>query len=271
MEEFFNNLWATLAQIGTTFGMKLIGAAVVLIVGLKLSKWVVGIWKRSRGYKKIDNTVAHFLANVFKAVLYTIVIITSVIMIGIPAASIITILGSAGVAIGLALQGSLSNLAGSIMLMIFRPFKIGDYIEGNGVAGTVEDISMFYTVIKTPDNKVITVPNGALSNDNITNYSKKDLRRVDFNIAVAYGTDVDEVKSLLTDIAASHELVLKDPAPFVALKEHGRESVNITLRVWVNSGDYWTVNFDILEEIYSTFNEREIEIPLPQLDIHVKR
>jgi len=271
MEEFFNNLWATLAQIGTTFGMKLVGAAVVLIVGLKLSKWAVGLWKRSKGYQKIDNTVAHFLSNAFKAVLYTIVIISSVIMIGVPAASIITILGSAGVAIGLALQGSLSNLAGSIMLMIFRPFKIGDYIEGNGVAGTVEDISMFYTVVNTPDNKVITVPNGALSNDNITNYSKKDVRRVDFNIAVAYGTDVDEVKAILTTLAEENKLVLKDPAPFVALKEHGRDAINFTLRAWVKSGDYWTVNFGMLENIYNVFAEREIEIPLPQLDIHVKR
>ena len=271
MEEFFNNLWATLAQLGTTFGMKLIGAAIVLIVGLKLSKWSVGIWKKSKGYQKIDNTVAHFLANAFKAALYIIVIITSVIMIGIPAASIITILGSAGVAIGLALQGSLSNLAGSIMIMIFRPFKIGDYIEGNGVAGTVEDITMFYTVVKTPDNKVITIPNGALSNGNITNYSKMDLRRVDFNITVAYGTDVDEVKAILTEIAGANKLVLTDPAPFVALKEHGKDGISFTLRVWVNSGDYWTVNFGTLEEIYNVFNQRGIEIPLPQLDIHVKR
>ena len=271
MEQFLANIWATLGQIGVAFGFKLIGAAIVLLAGLKLSKWSVNLWKKSKSYQKIDTTVAQFLANMLKVALYTIVIVSTVIIIGVPAASIIAILGSAGVAIGLALQGSLSNLAGSIMIMIFRPFKLGDYIEGGDVAGTVEDITMFYTIIRTPDNKVITAPNGSLSNENITNYSKKDTRRLDFNLSVAYGTDVDEVKTILRELAEANELVLKDPAPFLALKEHGKDSLTVLLRVWVKSGDYWTVNFAMLENIYNQFNERGIEIPFPQLDIHVKR
>ena len=271
MENFFNNLWASLAQLGTSFGMKLIGAILILVIGLKVSKWAVKLWTKSKGYKKIDVTVAHFLSNALKAVLYTVVIMSAVITIGVPAASLITILGSAGVAVGLALQGSLSNLAGSIMIMLFRPFKIGDYIEGNGVAGTVIDITMFYTIIKTGDNKIITAPNGALSNGNITNHSKLDLRRVDLSVSVAYGTDVNTVKAILMRLAFENELVLKDPAPFVALKEHGQSSIDFTFRVWVNSADYWTVNFGMLEDIYNRFAEEEIEIPFPQLDIHVSR
>lgn len=271
MEEFLNNLWVSLAQLGTSFGMKLIGAILILVIGLKVSKWVVKLWTKSKGYQKIDTTVAHFFANAIKAVLYTVVIMSAVITIGVPAASLITILGSAGVAIGLALQGSLSNLAGSIMIMIFRPFKIGDYIEGNGVAGTVEDITMFYTIIKTPDNKVVTAPNGALSNGNIVNYSKKDIRRVDITVSAAYGSDINTVKAILMKLAFENELVLKDPTPFVALKEHGKNSIDFVLRVWVNSDDYWTVNFGLLEDIYNKFAEEEIEIPLPKLDIHVSR
>ena len=271
MEEFFNNLWATLAELGTSFGLKLLGAILILIIGLKVSKWTIKLWKKSKGYQKLDITVAHFLANALKAVLYTIVIMSAVITIGVPAASLITILGSAGVAIGLALQGSLSNLAGSIMIMIFRPFKIGDFIEGNGVSGIVEDITMFYTIIKTGDNKVVTAPNGALSNGNIINYSKKDIRRVDLTVSAAYGTDIEKVKGLLLKLAEEDELVLKDPAPFVALNEHGTSSIDFVFRVWVNSGDYWTVNFGMLEKAYNAFAENGIEIPFPQMDVHVKQ
>lgn len=271
MEEFLNNLWAALAELGTSFGMKLLGAILILVIGLKVSKWAVKLWTRSKGYQKIDTTVARFLANAIKAILYTVVIMSAVITIGVPAASLITILGSAGVAVGLALQGSLSNLAGSIMIMIFRPFKIGDFIEGNGVSGTVEDITMFYTIIKTGDNKVVTAPNGALSNGNIINYSKKDIRRVDLTVSAAYGTDVEKVKTLLMKLATENELILKDPAPFVALKEHGASSIDFVFRVWVNSGDYWTVNFGLLENVYNAFAENGIEIPFPQMDVHVKQ
>ena len=271
MEDFLNDLWAFLAQLGTTFGMKLLGAIIILVVGIKVSKWAVKLWTKSKGYQKLDITVAHFLANALKAILYTVVIMSAVITVGVPAASLITILGSAGVAVGLALQGSLSNLAGSIMIMIFRPFKIGDFIGASGFSGTVEDITMFYTIIRTGDNKIITAPNGALSNGNITNYSKKDTRRVDLTASVAYGTDVEKVKALLLKLAADNKLVLKDPAPFVALKEHGASSIDFVLRVWVNSGDYWTVNFGMLEDIYNEFAANGIEIPYPQMDVHVKQ
>lgn len=271
MQEFLDNLWATLAELGTTFGMKLLGAILILVIGLKVSKWAVKLWTKSKGYQKIDTTVARFFANAVKIVLYVIVIMSAVIMIGVPAASLITILGSAGVAVGLALQGSLSNLAGSIMIMLFRPFKIGDFIEGNGVSGTVEDITMFYTVINTPDNKVVTAPNGALSNGNIVNYSRKDIRRVDISASVAYGTDAAKVKELLLRLANENELVLKDPAPFVALSQHGASSIDFTFRVWVKGSDYWTVNFALVEKVYDEFNANGIEIPFPQMDVHVKQ
>ena len=271
MPETLNAFITLLIEFFTSFGLKLLAAIVVLIVGIKLSGLLVKKFNKSRGFEKIDTSVGHFLLSVVKILLYVVVVITAAGIIGIPATSFITVLASAGVAIGLALQGSLANIAGSIMILFFRPFKIGDFIEGNGVSGTVEDITLFYTVIKTPDNKTITCPNGALSNGNIINYSTKDTRRVDLTFSVAYDTDIDRVKAIIMAIIESEDCVLNDPEPFVALSAHNESSIDFVARAWCKSSDYWTLHFNLLEKTKKAFDVAGIEIPFPQMDVHVKK
>ena len=271
MPETLNAFITLLIEFFTSFGLKFLAAIVVLIVGIKLAGWLVKKLGKSRGFEKLDTSVGHFLLSVIRILLYIVVVITAAGIIGIPATSFITVLASAGVAIGLALQGSLANIAGSIMILFFRPFKIGDFIEGNGVSGTVEDISLFYTVIKTPDNKTITCPNGALSNGNIINYSTKDTRRVDLTFSVAYDTDIDRVKGIIMAIIESEDCVLKDPEPFVALSAHNESSLDFVARAWCKSGDYWTLHFNLLEKTKKAFDVAGIEIPFPQMDVRVKK
>jgi len=197
-------------------------------------------------------------------------IVTIIAILGVPTASVVAVIASAGVAVGLALQGSLSNLAGGIMILIFRPFKLDDFIDAGGFSGTVTDIGIFYTTLKTGDNKSVTIPNGSLMNDKVVNYSVHDTRRVDFTFSVAYGTDVEKVKTILLEEAGKHEKALKDPAPFCRMAKQNASSLDFVLRVWVNSGDYWAVNFDILEAVNNRFKAEGIEIPFNQLDVNVK-
>ena len=255
----------------TSFGIKLLAAIIVLVVGIKLAGWIVKKLGKSKGFERLDTSVGHFLLSAVKILLYIVIVITAAGIIGIPATSFITVLASAGVAIGLALQGSLANIAGSIMILFFRPFKIGDYIEGNGVSGTVEDINLFYTVINTPDNKTITCPNGALSNGNIINYSTKDTRRVDLTFSVAYDSDIEKVKGIILAIINSEECVIKELEPFVALSAHNESSLDFVVRAWCKSADYWTLYFDLLEKVKKAFDVAGIEIPYPQMDVHVKK
>ncbi len=253
-----------------SFGFKLIWAAVVVFAGIYLVKLVVKLMEKANKVSHLDVGVKRFLVNTVKVLCYVLIVIVAAGIVGIPAASFITVLGSAGVAIGLALQGSLSNIAGSILILVNKPFVIGDYIDANGVSGTVEDIGFFYTTLTTPDNKKVTVPNGALSNSNIVNYSAKNIRRVDFTFSVGYESDIELVKKLLVKAAVTHPLVLKEPLPFVGLSTHGDSALAFTLRTWVNSGDYWTVYFDLNETVKAEFDANGIEIPYNQLDVHVK-
>ncbi len=271
MPETLNAFVTMIVEFFTSFGIKLIAALLVLVVGIKLSGFFVKKLGKNKGFQKLDDSIGRFILSVLKILLYVVVVITAAGIVGIPATSFITVLASAGVAIGLALQGSLANIAGSIMILFFRPFKIGDFIEGNGVSGTVEDINLFYTIIKTPDNKTITCPNGALSNGNITNYSTKDTRRVDLTFSVSYDSDIDRVKGLIAAIIESEECVLKDPAPFVALSAHNESSIDFVARAWCKSEDYWTLHFNLLEKTKKAFDVAGIEIPYPQVDVHVKK
>lgn len=211
-----------------------------------------------------------FLLSVVRILLNMLVVISAAIELGIPSATFITILGSAGLAIGLSLQGSLSNLAGSLILMLFKPFRVGDYVDAGGVSGTVEEINIFYTVIRTVDNKLVTCPNGSLSNANITNYSKQETRRVDLVFSAAYDCDVEQVRQLIFDQALQHPLILHDPEPFVRLSACASSSMDFTARLWCKNEDYWTVYFDMLESVKKAFDEQGIEIPYPQMDVHVK-
>lgn len=254
----------------TTAGIKILIALVVLAIGFKLIKVITKVIKKEDKFTGIDAGMKSFLANFLNIALKIILLITIAGYLGLPVTSVVTVLGSAAVAVGLSLQGSLSNLAGGIMIVIFKPFSVGDYIDTGSLSGTVTDIGIFYTKLKTPDMKTVILPNGGLSNQTLTNYSDTDKRRVDFEIGAGYSADPEKVKKVLTDIALSFENVDKDPAPFVGLKGYGDSSVNYTLRVWCDASDYWDVYFAINEKIIKEFNKENIEIPFPQMDVHMK-
>ena len=211
------------------------------------------------------------LAYVLRIGLKIVVVICLVGYLGIDTSGLTALVASFGVCIGLAVNGAVSNMAGGVMIILTRPFKIDDYIEAQGHSGTVVDIHLTNTKLVTPDNKVIYIPNGALANGDIVNYSEKDTRRVDFLFSIGYGDDFEKAKAIVKNICESHELVLKDPAPFVRVKEHGASSINIVTRVWTKSSDYWTVYFDLTEKVKTEFDKEGIEIPFNQLDVHVKK
>lgn len=267
----WNKILEKLVEIGSTYGIKLIVALVVLIGGIKLIKALTKWLRKSPKMEKVEPSLHSFLISFSKILLYILLIITVAMILGIPATSFITILASCGVAIGLALQGSLSNFAGGIMILLFKPFKVGDFIEANGESGTVEEITVVYTVLLTPDNKRVTIPNGTLTNSVIENYSAEKTRRVDLKFSTAYSADIDTVKSVLTKVAESHPLALKDPAPMVRLSEHSDSALTYTVRVWCKNEDYWDVYFDITEKVKKAFDENGIEIPYPQLDVHMTK
>jgi len=264
----FDKLLEFLIQLGISLGGKLLGALVILIVGLKLVKYVKKWIKTTEKLEKLDTGVRSFLSSFASISLYIVLFITVAMTLGIPTTSFITALASCGVAIGLALQGTLSNFAGGLMILLFKPFKVGDYIEASGESGTVDSITVVYTILRTPDNKMITIPNGTLTNSVIENYSAHDTRRVDMVFTASYDCDVDKVKEILMNAARYHERVLKDPEPFVRMTEHGENALKYTVRVWCKNEDYWDVKFDITERIRKDFAENEIVIPFPQLEIH---
>ena len=264
------NVMNFLFELATSVGLKLLYAILVIIVGSRIVRFLVKRIINSKLFKKIDDSVAHFLTNCINFLLRVTIFIAAAMIIGVPASSFVAILTSAGVAIGLALQGSLSNFAGGIMILIFKPFKTGDYIECGDAAGTVEDITIFYTTLVTPDNKVIHLPNGTLSNSEVINYSEKSTRRLSITVSCAYGSDQEKVKALMLEMARSHELVLTDPAPFVALDNCADSSLDFIVRVWCKTSDYWTVYYDLTAQSATILEANGIEIPYPQMDVHIK-
>ncbi len=266
MEEF----WKNLSEKGTDMGLRLILGLAALIIGIKVSKFIVKRIGKGKAFLKLDRGVQSFIRSFIRIALY-IAVISSVAMIwGIPSTTFVTLLTSAGVAIGLALQGALSNFAGGLLILLFHPFRVGDFIEGGGVSGTVTDITVIYTKLLTPDNKVVTIPNGTLTNANITDYSVMPTRRIDLTVSASYDSDIDKVRSVLTQVAADHELILKDPAPFIAVTKHNTSSVDYLFRVWCKKDDFWTVNFDSWERIKKAFDENGIEIPYQKIDVNLK-
>lgn len=256
------NTWIeNLAGIVTTAGGKLLLAAVVLIVGCVVIKTVVKTLKKSKAFGKLEGTVASFAASLISGALYVVLTVAVIGILGVPMASVITVLASAGVAVGLALQGALSNLAGGIMLMIFKPFHVGDYVEASGAAGVVEEVTLFYTVFASLDNKRITVPNGNLMNANIVDYSAKELRRVDLTFRCAKSEKPAQIQQILLGVAASHEKVLKDPAPFARLSGGTDESMEFTVRAWCKNADYWDVYFDLTQGVAEAFGENGVQAP----------
>ena len=217
----------------------------------------------------VDETLVSFVGNLTYVALLTFVVIAAINQLGIQTTSFIAVIGAAGLAIGLALQGSLANFAAGVLLIIFRPFKAGDFIDGAGVAGTVEEIQIFTTHLKTPDNKSIIVPNAKLTGDNITNFSAKDTRRVDMTFGVGYSDDLQKVRQILEDILSKDGRVLQDPAPTIGVLELADNSVNFACRPWVKTEDYWGAYFDITETVKKRFDAEGVSIPYPQRDVHV--
>ncbi len=254
----------------TTVGIKLILALLILFISFKVINKIARKIEKSTENGRFDKTLTNVLAYILKIGLKILVLIAMVGFVGIDTSGITALIASLGVCVGLAVNGALSNLAGGVLIILTRPFKVDDYIEAQGFSGTVEDIRMTYTRLCTPDNKVVYVPNGALSAGTIVNYSDKDIRRVDLTFNVDYSTDIAKAKSLIAKVVNAHELALKDPAPFVRVTAHGDSAITITVRVWTNSSDYWTVHFDLLEDIKSLFDAAEITVPFNQLDVHIK-
>lgn len=242
----------------------------ILIIGYRVINWFERSLKKEHKFSKMDKTAKSFIVSFITIGLKVLLIFIVLTKIGVPTASIITVVGSCAVAIGLALQGGLSNIAGGLMILIFKPFKIGDYISTNSLEGTVKSITMFYTTITTVDNKVIQLPNGNLSNSNIINYSYNDNRRIDIEFGVSYDSKINEVKKIVESIIDSNEKILKDEANLVRLLRHDASSLTFVLRAWVKKEDYWNVYFDLMEEIKEKFDKNNISIPYPQLDVHIK-
>ena len=268
----WNSLISNIVSWVTTTGVKIVIALIILLVSFRLITVLTRkLEKKLLSAKhKPDKTLTSTLMYVLKIVLKVIIVICLVGYLGIDTSSLTALVASLGVCFGLAVNGAVSNIAGGVLILITRPFRIDDYIEAAGFSGTVEDIHITHTRLRTPDNKVIYIPNGTLSSSSIVNYSIKDVRRVDLSFSIGYANDFSKAKQIITDICNSHELVLPDPAPFVRVSEHGASSINIVTRVWVKSADYWTVNFDLLETVKKAFDENGIEIPFNQLDVHVK-
>lgn len=262
--DFFTELLASL-------GARLMGALIVLIVGIKLISWLKKRLKKFPKIQALEDGLESFLLSFVGVSLYAVLFVTVALMLGVPATSFLTILASCGVAVGLALQGALSNFAGGIMILIFKPFKVGDYISTPDASGTVKAITVVYTILDTPDNKAITIPNGVLTNSVVENYSAMDKRRVDLEFNVDYDTDVETVKALLLAIAAKHPLVVSEPEPMARLTKHGDSSLVFTMRVWCKTDDYWSVRFDLLESVKAAFDKMGIKIPFPQLDVHLNK
>ncbi|MEZ4552035.1 MAG: mechanosensitive ion channel [Desulfobacterales bacterium] len=265
MEEILQKIW----ELTTIYGLKIVIALLILFFGRIIAKLVSKIVGRLMERSKIDPTIIRFVSSLTYIALIAFVIIAALGQLGIQTASFIAVVGAAGLAIGLALQGSLANFAAGFLMIIFKPFKVGDYIEGGGVAGTVEEISIFTTILTSPDNKTIIVPNAKLTEDNIVNWTIKGTRRVDMVMGIGYGDDIDKARQVINDVLAAESRLLKDPAPLVAVVELADSSVNFVVRPWVKASDYWGVYFDLTEKMKKAFDANGISIPFPQRDVHV--
>lgn len=259
-----------IVDLAIMYAPKLALAIITLLVGL----WVVGMITRT--FKKVlhkreaDPSLIPFLSGMVNIILKVMLVISVIGMVGIQTTSFIAVLGAAGLAVGMALSGTLQNFAGGVIILILKPFKVGDFIEGLGHSGTVSEIQIFNTILKTPDNKTIILPNGNLSTSAMINYSTEPKRRVDMSFGIGYGNDFNKAKDVLMKIIEADKRILNDPAePFIQLGELADSSVNLVVRVWVNSSDYWGVHFDLKRIVYEEFDKADLEIPFPQMDVHI--
>jgi small conductance mechanosensitive channel len=253
----------------TTYGPNILFAILTLVVGLWIVKFIVAAIRRGLDKGETDDTLKGFIVSFVSVLLKIMVYITALGMLGVEMTSFIAILGAAGLAVGLALSGTLQNFAGGVMILFFRPFRVGHFIEAQGHMGTVKEIQIFVTILTTPDNKTVIIPNGPLATGSMTNFSRQPTRRVDWTFGIAYGDDLDKAYEVIKRLLSEDERILKDPEPFMALKELNDSSVDITVRAWVESADYWGVFFRMNEQVYKTFDKEGLSIPFPQRDVHI--
>lgn len=264
LEKMINSL----VEQGSHLGWTIIKAILVFIVGRFVIQMINKLVRRILTKRDFDPSVKTFVGSLVNVTLMILLIISVVGALGVQTTSFAALLASAGVAVGMALSGNLSNFAGGLIILLFKPYKVGDYIESQGVGGTVREIQIFHTILLTPDNKNIYIPNGSLSSGVVTNFGKEPTRRVDWTFGVEYGSDYEHVKSVIESVLAQDARILNEPAPFIALSALADSSVNVVVRAWVKSPDYWGVYFDTNKAIYATFNAQGIGFPFPQLTVH---
>ena len=266
-----NNILDTITTKGSEYGLKIAGAILVWIIGSFIIKGLNTAFAKMLDKRNTDASLKPFLKSLVGALLKVMLVISVLSTLGIEMTSFIAILGAAGLAVGMALSGTLQNFAGGVMILIFKPFKVGDVIEAQGYIGSVSEIQIFNTIMKTPDNKTIIIPNGGLSTSSMTNYSTEAKRRVDFTFGIGYGDSIEQAKEVLQGIFAADARILTETAPFVEVSELADSSVNFACRVWVKSEDYWGVFFDTNAKVYNEFNKVGLNIPYPQMDVHVHK
>ena len=267
---YLKNLLTMLEEFAVTYGGKLIIALILLIIGFRIVNASTRKLAKSKGFAKLEPATGKFIVNAIGVLIKVIIGVTALAILGIPMSSIIAVIGSCGLAIGLALQGSLANIAGGFVLVLAKPFSIGDYIISGDISGTVEEIGIFHTKIITIDNKRIIVPNSTISNATLVNATAMQKRRVDLTFTASYDNDIDKVERVLQETCRAHSLVLDEPAPFARLSAHKDSALEYTVRAWCNTDDYWTVYFDLFRDVKNAFDKNGISIPYPQVDVHTK-
>lgn len=263
------DLFVKVQEIVALYGLKILAALMVFIFGRWTAKIFRHFIKKVMIRTHVDQTIVNFVGHLAYIGILAFVVLAALGQLGIQTTSFIAVLGAAGLAIGLALQGSLSNFAAGFLMIIFRPFKVGDKVVAAGVEGVVEEIQIFTTILLTPDNKTIIIPNAKITDDSITNFSAKGTMRVDLIMGIGYGDDIDKARTIMADVMAKDDRILKDPEPAIVVMELGDSSVNFAVRPWVNSDDYWGVYFDTTETIKKQFDKEGINIPFPQQDVHI--
>lgn len=269
MKELFGDNGTDWTGLALEYGQKLGIGILILVIGLWVAGMITSALKKLMEKRNLDPALQSFLGSMIGITLKVLVVISALGTLGIEMTSFVAILGAAGLAVGMALSGTLQNFAGGVMILIFKPFKVGDVLQAQGYTGSVKEIQIFNTILKTPDNKTIIIPNGGLSTGSMVNFSTEPRRRVDWTIGIGYGDDADKAKEVLLAMLNDDERVLKDPEPFVAMSELADSSVNFTVRAWVESANYWPVFFDLNARVYKEFGSHGLNIPFPQMDIHL--
>ncbi|MEY2963893.1 MAG: hypothetical protein RL754_1154 [Bacteroidota bacterium] len=263
LEVIEKNLW--------NWGKHMLIALLIFTIGMRVVRVMMRAFMKAMELRKIDASLTTFLQSLLKIALQAVVVIATINQLGVATTSIVAVLGAAGLAVGMALSGTLQNFAGGAMILMFKPFKVGDFIEAQGYSGTVKSIQIFVTVLTTPDNKQIVLPNGGLSNGSLVNFSAQDRRRLEWVFGIGYGDDLDKAKNIIRGILENDERILKDPAILVELSEMADSSVNIITRGWVASGDYWDTFYAVNTAVYKAFNAEGVSIPFPQIDVHLQK